>query len=147
MFRLKKIGMCADRPSKRNDLIGDLVALLQDGIEGLGSDDTVTVPVPLLRAVIKALERTPRPRGNRTREIRGRAKVQERLVLALLRGRKQTLVAQGLSAVEAELKVAEEDGPRLVERLTGRVLSADTIRRRLLQTAPRSRSRASTDAK
>ena len=143
------------RPAtQRNDEVGDLARLLKNVVtgsnpdevfdvtvrllrvafttltRGRGPDDTIKVPMQLLFAIIAALDYVPRPRGNLSRKIRGRGQIQESLVLDRLRRRKRELMDQeNLSAIEAELQVAEEEGPKLFLKRTGRGLSPETIRR------------------
>jgi hypothetical protein len=116
---------------KRNDEVGDLIWLLGRLLpdEDAPEEELPRLRRPLLLAIIAALERVPKPRGNLSRKIRGRALVSESTARALALARKRKLMDnEHLSATEAELQAAEEV-VGLFSKLTGRRLAPDTIRR------------------
>ena len=117
--------------SERNDQVGDLIQLLLDLLpdEDEPEEDWPRFDRPLILSIIRALERVPKPRGNSSLKIRGAAKVQQNLALHLLQARKRKYQQQGMSAVEAQWKAAEEDGPAIIKKLTGRDLAPETLRR------------------
>jgi hypothetical protein len=109
------------RPGSQRTIWGDPP---NDALSGSG----LPVSGILLAWIIEALERVPRRRGNQRAAIRGRALMLERGARALALARKRELMAEGMSAVDAEWEAAEEHVPTFL-KFTGRKLAPDTVRR------------------
>jgi hypothetical protein len=85
--------------------------------------DAIPVSGYLLGWIIESLDPVPKRRGSQ-RAVRGRALERERIARALALARKRELMKEGMSAVDAEWKTAED-----YALFAGRKLSPDTIRR------------------
>jgi len=86
----------------------------------------ITLRTALARDLLDLAKQAPKPRGRQA--ISGRAKVQERVVIAAARQRKKQLIVDGMRREEAARQAATEARDKL---LRVRNLSISTILRRM----------------
>ena len=107
----------------RDDLI-DIIEQIVSATESAG-DRTVVLNTGMVRQLLELAKRAPKPRGRP--QVKGRAKLQENVVLRTARKKEKVLLAGGMRKGVARKEVTEE----AAAKLRSRNLSAPTMKRRL----------------